>query len=145
MQITQGESTIMTSADITWLLDDLSARIPEIDQVVALSRDGLAIASSASLRAEDAERLAAIAAGFQSLGRAAAEYIGAEGVRQVMLEMAGKYLFITAAGPDGCLAVITAASADIGLVAYEMALLAGRMGPLLPGPRRALRTGGRDT
>jgi hypothetical protein len=135
----------MTIADITWLLDDLSARIPEIEQVVALSRDGLPVASSVSLAAEDAERLAAISAGFQSLGRAAAEYIGAERVRQVMLEMVGKYLFITASGRDGCLAVITSASADIGLIAYEMAMLAGRMGPLFPGARRTLITGGRET
>jgi uncharacterized protein len=135
---------MMTSTELAWLLDDLSTRIPEIEQVVALSRDGLAVASSASLGAEDAERLAAIAAGFQSLGHAAADYIGAEKVRQVMLEMVGKYLFIAASGRHGCLAVITSASADIGLVAYEMALLAGRMAPVFPGPRKVLSTGGRD-
>jgi uncharacterized protein len=135
----------MTSVESTWLLDDLMTRIREIEQVVALSRDGLAVASSSSLDREDAERLAAIAAGFQSLGRAAAEYVGAENVRQLMLEMSGKYLLITAAGQHGCLAVITSSGADIGLVAYEMALLAGRVAGLMPGGRKVPSKGGMAT
>jgi hypothetical protein len=69
-----------------------------------------------------------------------AEYSGAEQVRQVMLDMAGKYLFIAACGKDGCLALVTSGSADIGLVAYEMALCAERVGDRLTTARTALGT-----
>jgi hypothetical protein len=41
------------------------------------------------------------------------------------------FLFITAAGQGSCLAVLCAAEADAGLIAYEMAVLAKRAGPHL--------------
>jgi uncharacterized protein len=133
----------MASADLTRLLTDLSIRIPEIEQVVALSRDGLTVASAASTGAGDVERLAAIAARALSLGRAAAEYADGDQVRQVLLDVAGKYLFITASGQDGCLAAVTSGGADTELVAREIALLAGRMVDLLPAASKQLSTGGR--
>jgi predicted regulator of Ras-like GTPase activity (Roadblock/LC7/MglB family) len=33
------------SVDMTWVLDDLTGRMPEIEKVVLLSRDGLAVSS----------------------------------------------------------------------------------------------------
>jgi predicted regulator of Ras-like GTPase activity (Roadblock/LC7/MglB family) len=38
------------------------------------------------------------------------------------------FLFVAAAGDGSCLAVLSAVTADIGLVAYEMALLVKRVG-----------------
>ena len=52
----------------------------------------------------------------------------AGGVRQTMVEMDDAFLFVAAAGDGSCLAVLTVASADIGLVAYEMARLVKRVG-----------------
>jgi predicted regulator of Ras-like GTPase activity (Roadblock/LC7/MglB family) len=131
----------MSSADLTWLLNDLTTRVPHVEQVVMLSRDGLAVAASSSLSREEVERLAAIAAGFQGLGRGAAGYLAGGEVRQVIVEMSGKYLFVAAAGEFGCLAVLATVLAEVGQVAYEMALLAQRVGTFLPGPRRAVYDG----
>jgi len=94
------------SVDINWMLDDLVARIPQIEKAVVLTRDGLATGASGVLVQEDAERLAALAAGFLGLARGAATYLISYGVRQVIVEMAGSYLFITAAGENGCVAVV---------------------------------------
>ena len=45
-----------------------------------------------------------------------------------MVELDEAFLFITAAGDGSCLAVLSDAEADVGLIAYEMALLVKRVG-----------------
>jgi predicted regulator of Ras-like GTPase activity (Roadblock/LC7/MglB family) len=42
--------------------------------------------------------------------------------------MEAEFLFVTAAGEGSCLAVLSSSSADVGLVAYEMAVLVRRVG-----------------
>ncbi len=117
--------------DLSWLLDGLGDRIEHFRQAVILSRDGLVIAASAGLGREDAEHLAALAAGVQSLARGAGERFGIGQVRQTIIELEQAFLFITAAGYGSCLAVLCSSSADAGLVAYEMAMLVKRAGPHL--------------
>ena len=116
---------------LSWLLDDLADRVEHFQQAVILSRDGLAVAASRSLSREDAEHLSALAAGVQSLARGAGEHFGAGEVRQTIIELEQAFLFITAAGHGSCLAVLCPASADAGLMAYEMAMLVKRAGPHL--------------
>jgi predicted regulator of Ras-like GTPase activity (Roadblock/LC7/MglB family) len=50
--------------------------------------------------------------------------------------MESAILFIMAAGEGSCLAVLAALGADMGLVAYETALLVRRVGQHLGVPRR---------
>jgi predicted regulator of Ras-like GTPase activity (Roadblock/LC7/MglB family) len=128
--------------DMTWLLDDLTARVPELDRVVMLSRDGLAISSSSFMSKEDAERLAAIAAGFYSLARGSAASLGGDQTRHIIVEMTGRLLFVAAAGPDGCIAAVAGTGARLSVVAYEVTLLARRVATHMPGPRRAFLGGG---
>ena len=68
---------------------------------------------------------------MQSLARGAGEHFGAGEVRQTIIELEQAFLFITAAGHGSCLAVLCPASADAGLMAYEMAMLVKRAGPHL--------------
>jgi len=131
-----------TSFDMTWMLDDLTGRVPEIEKVVMLSRDGLAVGSSSSLNREEAERLAAIAAGFHSLARGSAASLGGGQTRHIIVEMTGKFLFIAAVGPDGCIAAVAGAEAKLGVIVYEITLIARRMAGHMPGPRRAVFGGG---
>jgi predicted regulator of Ras-like GTPase activity (Roadblock/LC7/MglB family) len=132
--------TTSAGQELSWLLDDLAARVEDIQQAVILSRDGLTIAASQSLDREDAERLAALAAGVQSLARGAGEHFGLGDVRQTIIELEHAFLFVTAAGYGSCLAVMCPASADAGLIAYEMAMLVKRAGPrLIAQPRLAAR------
>lgn len=131
-----------SAGDLNWLLDDLVARVAQIDKAVILSRDGLAIGASAGLTREDAEHLSAVAAGFQSLARGAGRQFGGGRVRQTIVEMDTAFLFVTAAGEGSCLAVLSPASADAGLIAYEMAVLVKRVGPHLSVDPRPVPAGG---
>ena len=127
---------------LSWLLDDLATRVAEVDKAVILSRDGIALAASATLTREDSEHLAATAAGFQSLARGIGHHFRGGPVRQTIVEMEHSFLFVTAAGEGSCLAVLSPASADAGLIAYEMALLVKRVGQHLSVNSRPVPAGG---
>lgn len=122
---------------LSWLLDDLVDRLTQAEHAVVLSSDGLLIASSRGIIREDGEHLAAVASGFQSLARGAGRHFGGGGVRQVIIEMDAGFLFVTAAGHGACLAVLGADQADVGLIAYEMAMLVTRVGQFLATPARS--------
>ncbi len=117
--------------ELSWLLDDLAARVDQIKRAVILSRDGLVVAASEALSREDAEHLSALAAGVQSLARGAGEHFRLGDVRQTIIELEQAFLFVSAAGHGSCLAVLCPADADAGLIAYEMAMLVKRAGPHL--------------
>jgi predicted regulator of Ras-like GTPase activity (Roadblock/LC7/MglB family) len=123
-------------ASLHWLLDDLVARVPSVQRSVVLSVDGLLIGASQGLSREDAEHLSAVAAGFQSLARGAGRHFGGGAVRQTIIEMESAFMFVTAAGRGACLAVLAEADADIGLIAYEMAMLVQRVGQNLTASAR---------
>jgi len=119
-----------------WLLDDLVQRVPSARQAVVLSVDGLLMGASQGVSQADAEHMSAIAAGFQSLARGAGRHFQAGSVRQTIVEMEAAFLFITSAAAGTCLAVLSEADSDIGLIAYEMALLIERIGHTLATPPR---------
>ncbi|MER6133009.1 roadblock/LC7 domain-containing protein [Streptomyces sp. NPDC001815] len=130
--------TAARSGELDWLLDDLVIRVAEVRHAVVLSNDGLAVGASSDLRREDAEHLAAVASGFHSLAKGAGRHFGVGGVRQTMVEMDDGFLFVAAAGDGSCLAVLSTVTADIGLIAYEMARLVKRVGEhLYSAPRAA--------
>lgn len=119
-----------------WLLNNLVNRIPEVSDAVVLSTDGLMLASSAGLARDDAERLAAVASGVQSLARGTSGHFDRGAVVQTIVEMERGFLFVMAASAGGCLAVLSDQGSDVGLIAYEMALLVARVGEALsPGLR----------
>lgn len=129
------------SRDADWLLGDLVKRVAEIRHAVLLSADGLLIGSSEGLGREDAEHLAAVASGFQSLARGAGRHFGGGNIRQTVIEMDTAFLFVTAAGHGACLAVFAEASSDVGLIAFEMNLLIQRVGTNLATTSRPPLTG----
>ncbi|MGW7368400.1 roadblock/LC7 domain-containing protein [Streptomyces sp. NPDC054841] len=128
------------SGELDWLLDDLVLRVPEVRHTVVLSNDGLAVGASNGLTREDAEHLAAVASGFHSLAKGAGRHFRTGGVRQTMVEMDEGFLFVAAAGDGSCLAVLSSVTADIGLIAYEMARLVKRVGEHLHTPPRMSAT-----
>ena len=115
-------------SQLDWLLDDLVLRVPHIQRAVSLSQDGQAHGASRGQDQADTEHLSALAAGFHSLARSAGRHFGGGEVRQTNIEMRTGFQFVTAAGHGTCLAVLTDAHADVGLVAYEMAVLVQRTG-----------------
>ncbi|MFI8103279.1 roadblock/LC7 domain-containing protein [Streptomyces sp. NPDC101118] len=113
---------------LDWLLDDLMRRVDQVRHAIVLSNDGLVTGASSGLERADAEHLAAVSAGLQSLAKGSGMHFRAGQVRQTMVEYDEGTLFVMAAGPGSSLCVLSAAEADIGQVAYEMTLLVNRVG-----------------
>jgi predicted regulator of Ras-like GTPase activity (Roadblock/LC7/MglB family) len=122
--------------DLAWLLDDLASRVEDFRRAVILSRDGLLIAGSSDLTREEAEHLSAVAAALQSLGAGTGDRFAVGGVRQTVIEFEEGLLFVIAAGEGSCMAALCPATADAGMVAYEMAMLVKRAKPHLASQAR---------
>jgi predicted regulator of Ras-like GTPase activity (Roadblock/LC7/MglB family) len=125
-----------TKDQLGWLLDNLVSRVANVNQALLLSRDGLVVARSQSMSREEGEQLSAIAAGLQSLARGAGQQVGAGEARQTIVELDSAFLFVMAAGQGTCLAVLASTEANLGVMAYEMAMLVRRMGMHLTAPPR---------
>ena len=120
-----------TTGQLSWLLDNLVDKVDAVEQALILSRDGLVVAASRGLSREDSEHLSALAAGVQSLARGTGQHFRGGRVRQTIIEMEFAFLFVIAAGRGTCLAVLTSADPNVGVIAYEMAMLVRRMGKYL--------------
>jgi predicted regulator of Ras-like GTPase activity (Roadblock/LC7/MglB family) len=126
-----------TVGQLSWLLDNLVNQVEHVQQALVLSRDGLVVAASQSLTREDGEHLSALAAGVQSLARGTGLRFKGGEVRQTIIEMEHAFLFVIAAGKGTCLAVLTSGEPNVGVVAYEMAVLVRRMGKYLGSESRS--------
>ncbi|MFI7576455.1 roadblock/LC7 domain-containing protein [Micromonospora sp. NPDC049497] len=129
--------TNAVNTDLAWLLNELVARVGEVDKAIVLSNDGLLLAFSSSMSRDDAEHLAALASGVQSLARGASSRFGGGPVQQTIIEMQSTYLFVTAAGSGASLSVLATENADLGLIAFEMARLVKQAGRHLTAPTRS--------
>lgn len=128
-----------TIADMGWLLSAFADSVAGIAHVVAVSADGLLLASSRDLPGDRAEQLAAITSGVVSLTDGASRMFDAGHVQQTIIEMESGYLFLMSISDGSSMAVLAARSCDVGQVGYEMALLVERVGAaLVPAPREAV-------
>ena len=125
--------------DMGWLLSNFADSIAGIAHVIAVSADGLLLASSRDLPADRADQLAAITSGVVSLTDGASRMFNAGAVQQTIIEMDSGYLFLMSISDGSSMAVLAARSCDVGQVGYEMALLVERVGAALsPAPREAV-------
>jgi predicted regulator of Ras-like GTPase activity (Roadblock/LC7/MglB family) len=128
-----------TMQDMGWLLSNFADSVAGIAHVVAVSADGLLLASSRDLPADRADQLAAITSGVVSLTDGASRMFGAGEVQQTIIEMESGYLFLMSISDGSSMAVLAARSCDVGQVGYEMALLVERVGAaLVPLPRETV-------
>ena len=125
------------AVDISWLVNDLVDRVAHVHQAVVLSHDGILIAKSSGLSREEAEHLSAVASGLHGLARSAGRRFNRGSVRQTIIEMESGFIFVTAGGDGACIAVLASEDADVGLIAYEMAMLVARVGQYLSTPVRS--------
>jgi uncharacterized protein len=119
------------AGDVDWLLSEFASGTPGVRHVLVVSADGLRLAVSRGVSPELADQLCAATSGLVSLARGTAALLQAEPVTQTIVEMAGGYLFATSISLGSTLAVFTDRSADMGLVGYEMTMLAARVGHAL--------------
>ena len=124
------------SGQLDWLLAEFVRDVPGEVHGVVVSGDGLRLATSPDVGVALGDQLAAAASGLVSLARGTAVLLDAGPVTQTILEMAGGYLFVSSVSQGATLAVFARRQCDIGMVGYEMTLLASRVGhALTPAPR----------
>lgn len=135
-----------TDEKLDWLLESLLERTPGARHALVLSRDGLKLCRTPELSVDQADQLAAISAGIQSLSQGASMEFGdgSGGVRQAMTEFYGGILFIVEAGDGAHLAVVAGEDSDVGLVGHNMNELVEQLGEHLSAPPRALAGEGGD-
>jgi predicted regulator of Ras-like GTPase activity (Roadblock/LC7/MglB family) len=107
--------------DQDWMIGDVAA-VAGVRYVVVLSADGLPKAASKNVGKETADTVSAACAGLQALGQTFGKQFGQppHGVRQLMVEFDGGFLFVRTAGAGSHLAVITGPVVDPGLIAQQM-------------------------
>ena len=127
-----------TDHDLDWLLENLLSKTPGTRHALVLSKDGLKLCHTRGLTIDQADQLAAIASGIQSLayGTSIEFGDGTGGVRESMTEFHGGMLFIVEAGAGAHLAVIAADDADVGLIGHNMNELVEQLGEYLTAPAR---------
>ena len=129
---------VSEDGDLNWLVNSFVDRIAGASSAVVVTTDGLVLAMSERIAKDSADQLAAVTSGLASLTAGAARCFSAGPVSQVIVEMAGGFLFVTTVSDGSALAVMCEPDCDIGLIGYEMSLLVIRIGQVLT---PALRTG----
>jgi predicted regulator of Ras-like GTPase activity (Roadblock/LC7/MglB family) len=123
--------------NLNWLVSNFVERVPGVNEAVVVSSDGLPMATSQGLDRDAADRFAAVASGLIGLAYGAAGRFGGGAVNEVIVEMENAFLFVTGISDGSCLAVVSSAEADVGLVGYEMAVLVEKAGAVLTPELRA--------
>lgn len=123
--------------DLNWLITAFADRVPSVAHALVVSSDGLPLAFSQGLPPERVDQLAAVASGLTSLVDGAARIFEGGPVNQTVIEMRQGVLIVMSVTGGSTLAVLARVDCDMGLVAYEMALLADRTWrALTPEPRK---------
>ncbi|MBN1170885.1 MAG: roadblock/LC7 domain-containing protein [Micromonosporaceae bacterium] len=129
MQPTQNIST--EAQRFNWLLSRFATDTPGILEAIAVSSDGLLIAMSATLNRADADRLAALASAINSLAISASRVYDLGLANKVIIDLDRGYLLVSSISVGSSLAVLARKEANLGGLAYEMAMFANRAGAVL--------------
>ena len=123
--------------NLNWLVANFAKATPGVAHAMVVSTDGLPVAVSERLDRPRADQLAAIASGVASLTQGASRCFEGGLVTQTWVEMERGYLFVMSISDGSCLVVLAATSCNVGVVAYEMAVLVARVGDVLTPSLRA--------
>lgn len=129
-------ASVPDERSLDWLISRFVDEVSDAAHAILVSADGLLMAASANIPGDRAEQLGAVSSGLASLAVGAARLFAGGAVLQTVVEMEQGYLMLMSVGDGSNLAVLTAATADLGQVGYEMALLVERVGRAVqPSPR----------
>ncbi len=117
------------TSNVVDALDRVVSGTVGVDDALLVSADGVGLASSDGLPAAVADQFGAIAAGLVSLTRGAARCLADDRVDRVVVELERSHLLVAEVTDRAVLGVIARKDADVGLVAYEMTLVAERLAP----------------
>ena len=123
--------------DLNWLVTNFVDRVPDVAHAVVVSSDGIPLAFSAGFPQDRADQLAAVTSGLASLTQGASRVFEGGIVVQTVVEMEAGVLVVMAISHGASIAVLASPTSDLGLIAYEMALLVERAGKMItPATRR---------
>ena len=118
-------------ADLGFLLTNLVDNVPGVRDAAVVSSDGLLIALSHGVDRAAGDRLAAVAAGLMSVARGAGAPMQAGAVHEIIVELEHALIIVMGISDGSSLVVVATRPCDLGLVAYEMAMLVDRAGEAL--------------
>ena len=125
------------ASDFSWLVSNFANHTPGVAHAMVVSADGLPVAVSERLDRPRADQLAAIASGLASLTLGASRCFEGGQVTQTVVEMDRGFLFVMSISDGSLLAVLASSNCNVGVVAYEMAVLVARAGDVLTPSLRA--------
>jgi predicted regulator of Ras-like GTPase activity (Roadblock/LC7/MglB family) len=123
--------------NLNWLVGNFARATPGVAHAMVVSADGLLVAVSERLDRPRADQLAAIASGLASLTHGASRCFEGGLVKHTVVEMERGLLFVMSISDGSCLACLAASNCNVGVVAYEMAVLVARAGDVLTPSLRA--------
>jgi len=129
MPPTQNIST--EAQRFNWLLGRFAGDTAGVIEAIAVSSDGLLIAMSATLERADADRLAAITSAINSLAAGASRVYDLGSANKVIIDLDRGYLLVSTLSVGSSMGVLATKEANLGVLAYEMAMFANRAGDVL--------------
>ena len=117
--------------DLNWLVTAFTGRVPAVTHAAVVSSDGLPLAFSDGFPPGRVDQFAAVTSGLISLAQGAARIFEGGQVAQTLVTMESSLLIVMSVSDGSALTALTAADCDMGLVAYEMTMLAEQAGRVL--------------
>jgi len=124
-------TTNTDAANLNWLLQNFVTKVPGVVDAAVVSSDGLLMAMSPGIGRAGGDQLAAVASGLTSMTQGAARCFGGGNVNQIVVELDEGFMLFMAISDGSSFAVLATKQCDTGLVAYEMTMLARRVGAVL--------------
>lgn len=124
-----------------WLLDRFATETAGVREAIAVSADGLLLAKSANVDRAGADRLAAVTSATASLAMGAARVYDLGDTLKIIIDVDRGYLLIRSIGPNSAMGVLAGKEANLGDLAYGMAIFVNRTASVLtPALIEELRT-----
>jgi predicted regulator of Ras-like GTPase activity (Roadblock/LC7/MglB family) len=129
--MTSPAGVSVEAQNFNWLVARFAQETAGVLAAIAVSSDGLLVATSAALERANADRLAAISSAMLSLANGVSECYPLGEPDKVVIELAGGYLLVCTISVGCALGVLASKQASLGTVAFEMALFANRASGVL--------------
>jgi predicted regulator of Ras-like GTPase activity (Roadblock/LC7/MglB family) len=117
--------------DLNWLITNFVEQVTDVAHAIVVSSDGLPMAHSQGFPPDRVGQLAAVTSGLTSLTQGGSRVFEGGAVTRTVVDMQRGVLIVMAISDGSSLAVLAPVNCDMGLVAYEMALLVERVGSAL--------------
>ncbi len=129
--MTYAQQLSTEAQQFNWLVNQFAGNTPEVIDAIAVSSDGLLIAVSHKLDRANADRLAAITSAVISLAHGAGSVYELGSPNKVILDFDSGYVLVSAISAGAALGVLATRQANLGNLAYEMAVFANRAGEVI--------------